>query len=188
MGIGCDHLLSGRGRGDYALLRYLVLLTPTQGLCQLHVGCALTGRSEARTRASSDPFSLPVVDPSPPRSTPQPIGSGTAPTVPRRLPSKVLLDHRTTIDRIVKDRTAHSTGPAGVTSPRGHVTPADKTERFPTRSLGFRLPATKAAGRSSSPVVTGDRTNNSESRSDVNNFLELLPQRLENGSSEGVLP
>src|SRR3954466_13094610 len=27
MGIGCDHLLSGRGRGDFALLRYLVLLS-----------------------------------------------------------------------------------------------------------------------------------------------------------------
>src|SRR4051812_50072706 len=27
MGIGCDHLLSGRGRCDYALLRYLVLLS-----------------------------------------------------------------------------------------------------------------------------------------------------------------
>jgi hypothetical protein len=40
MGIGCDHLLSGRGRRDFALLRYLVLLSQLKRLCQLHVGCA----------------------------------------------------------------------------------------------------------------------------------------------------
>src|SRR6476661_2361013 len=40
MGIGCDHLLSGRGRRDFALLRYLVLLNQLKHLCQLLAGCA----------------------------------------------------------------------------------------------------------------------------------------------------
>ena len=42
MGIGCDHLLSGRGRCDYALLRYLVLLSQL-GVCASCVS-AVRGR------------------------------------------------------------------------------------------------------------------------------------------------
>jgi hypothetical protein len=34
-GIGGDHLLSGRGRFDFASLRYLVLLNQLGVLCQL---------------------------------------------------------------------------------------------------------------------------------------------------------
>ena len=45
MGIGCDHLSSGRGRCHCVLLRYLVLLNQLSVCascirCQLHVGCA----------------------------------------------------------------------------------------------------------------------------------------------------
>ena len=43
MGIGCDHLLSGRGRHDYALLRYLVLLSQLR-VCQLQ--SAVRGRHQ----------------------------------------------------------------------------------------------------------------------------------------------
>jgi hypothetical protein len=43
MGIGCDHLLSGRGRRDFALLRYLVLLNQLKRLRPFLSGLVLAG-------------------------------------------------------------------------------------------------------------------------------------------------
>ena len=76
----------------------------------------LTGRSSRPPGQAPAPSCCWLLDPSPSHLDLQPNGVETTQTAPRRLPSKVLFNPRTTIDRIVKERTGEvSKRSAGVT-------------------------------------------------------------------------